>query len=720
MTTIPRELVIKKENRRRKGLIAFFILLSFLNGWFLYQRSLGLYPTIIVTAILIALIVVIGIEKEKDGRPKASGVWITLGAVVGLMFIILLGIFGLYIKGPLVITLAELTTAGIIALLKSLPPIKLKNDKEKDIDVKNPNQLKIVAQVLHTQEKYISNFSSSGDEMGGSTTIEHKPHRENIDKVLQEMIDAGIYIGAKTNGNVFVCGTSGQGKSIITIHLHEKFPNNPKLIFAYKPDDVYFRMGVPILDFTKYVPDIFSMDKEAVVRAFMTIIDIANKGITASQIKPLLRNALTESSNWDEVENHLKEKKKHGNDIQAIAIDSILEILPNLRLPAHPIRLELDKQIVIDMTRLANDEVRGFYTEILLYDIWSKLQHELEVSIDKRIIVCIDEVHRILKNQTESTIEKIARDMRRQGMLWLTTQNYADLDPNIKNQCMTQFVFNTAHEHDLEQLKRINDNLPFAVVSLRVGEFVDARQDNIHESIKILKILNLKPDNKPRIEYQPILVEQKKPIVVIPTTTGGSVVMQDHGETLRDRILQVLDKNEESMAISQVAKALYKNEITKDDKDKVKLAVNNEINKLVKEDILDKQTLIDEKDKVEKHVYRKNENLSKFHITIQNRSIKLLKKENITILGVAEHQGIQGEDITLDNYFIECETGLKESLGAFDKKVMGHSKPVIIVVPNKEQKERYSDLPSVQNRKAQVVLLSTLIRVVKEFVESKK
>ncbi|MEM3404883.1 MAG: hypothetical protein QXV17_05965 [Candidatus Micrarchaeaceae archaeon] len=65
------------------------------------------------------------------------------------------------------------------------------------------------------------------------------PHRG---KIPIRPVDMKNYIAQKANKNIFICGTSGQGKSYLTRYLLSLY-DSQKLIFNFKPNDEYLKMG---------------------------------------------------------------------------------------------------------------------------------------------------------------------------------------------------------------------------------------------------------------------------------------------------------------------------------------------------------------------------------------------------------------------------------------------------------------------------------------------
>lgn len=540
---------------------------------------------------------------------------------------------------------------------------------------------------------------------------EDKPERVEDAAEILPIVE---YIDKKHNPHVLLVGASGTRKTT-TMNFIIKKRKETKIILNFKAGDLHLKTGLRVIDVSKNAPNPFS-DVSAYNSAFETAYHIVpeRRAYMATQSSPVLNESVRHSKNFGE---QIRFLEREGSDV---ALGLLNQVRPLVIDSSTLISLDLSKDVVLDFSGFEFDVAKVFYAELILNQIWNILKRKRY-----NVLIIIDEAHHILGVPT-TKINDFLKEGRSLGIaVYCSTQGWMDVADGIRSNFATKLVFKTDDSETLNQLSKIpSANLNY-VSHFAVGEFTDVGFPKLDKFVPIFYLaqnkedldnimqIEMKIENQEKIEWKKEEVEPQ--VVIMPTISGGSVTIQDREESLRDNILAVLDKNEESLAISRVANALYKNESARAEKNKLKLVVNDEINKLVKEEVIDKQTLVCGKGKAEKHVFRKDENLSKFHVTLQKRSVKLLGNNNIPILGVADHQGIQGEDISLDNCVIECETGLKESLGSFDKKVTEHVKPVIIVVPNNEQKERYSYLPSVSSGKAKVVLLPELIQAIKEF-----
>jgi hypothetical protein len=95
-------------------------------------------------------------------------------------------------------------------------------------------------------------------------------------------IDILEYIGSKANTHLFFSGRSGVGKSTCAQWLTMRL-GQARVIFSFKPDDVWLKMGYPILDVQDAAPNPFR-DAQSFVSAFLIANPITSQGIQASYI----------------------------------------------------------------------------------------------------------------------------------------------------------------------------------------------------------------------------------------------------------------------------------------------------------------------------------------------------------------------------------------------------------------------------------------------------
>ena len=116
------------------------------------------------------------------------------------------------------------------------------------------------------------------------------------------------YIHSKSNRNVLITGSSGQGKSKLTRHLLSEMPYQ-KLIFSFKAGKEYLKMGYAIRDISKGLPDPFS-NPEAFINAFVVAFQMGSIGIQASLIPTTLENLVKKSPSWQDFSKNAERELK--------------------------------------------------------------------------------------------------------------------------------------------------------------------------------------------------------------------------------------------------------------------------------------------------------------------------------------------------------------------------------------------------------------------------
>jgi hypothetical protein len=290
------------------------------------------------------------------------------------------------------------------------------------------------------------------------------------------------HIEEKANQNVFVCGASGQGKSILMRRLLTLMDGYQRGVFTFKPKDEYLSMGFPIADVTEIMPSPFE-DLDAFTSAFAITFPLDNVGITASQVPSFVRDLARGCNGWEEfvkaVEKRIHETK---DKIQLSALHFIEEHVKGLHYETKTSNtsllsllsiLRLDT-LVIDFSGL-NDGAKVFYAELFLRQLWTELKQGHR---EKKLVVSVDEAHRLTNGtfgRYHSVIHEISKEIRLSGALWVSTKNYSDLEDGIRNQFETKFVFRTTSEADLDALKTIDPMVSYTVSSLPDHYFVDAK-----------------------------------------------------------------------------------------------------------------------------------------------------------------------------------------------------------------------------------------------------
>ena len=279
----------------------------------------------------------------------------------------------------------------------------------------------------------------------------------------------------KENANVFTAGASGAGKSSLARLLLWKFEGRSRIIvFSFKSNDTHLRIGYPVADIGELAPNPFT-DVEAMVSAFAIAFPVSAIGVTASQIPSLVRELAYDCASWKDFDRNLERRIAETKDrVQLSALFFVKEQTMSLHpRDADPKKAGLITQareggidLVLDFAGLP-DSAKTFYAELLLRGIWNGLRKKTtEAGAPKKTIVYVDEAHRLTRGTFEkyhSILSEMAREIRERGALWTSTQNYTDIDDDIRNQFASQYVFYTSSMADLEALKTIDPMLSWTV-----------------------------------------------------------------------------------------------------------------------------------------------------------------------------------------------------------------------------------------------------------------
>ena len=468
------------------------------------------------------------------------------------------------------------------------------------------------------------------------------------------------YIENKVNQNVLICGTSGQGKSRLMRYLLY-LSKEQKIIFSYKENDDYLKMGYNIFDIKLEMPDPF-LDTESFVNAFLITYPIQNMGIISQYIPIFIREIAKISLDWNDFLNNLNIKLKSSKDqIQRSAYLFIIEHSKALIGTNYKKDINFgEESIVLDFSNV-NESSKTFYSELILRILWKKLTKE-----QKKIIICIDEAHRLLYNfeRYQSIYIEMSREIRAFGKLWTSTQNYSDMPSYVRNQFATQFIFNTSIRDDLDQLSIIDPKLRWAVANMAKHCFTDARYPWIFKVVPEFLIY-----------WYPLDIERSKNLLNIVNYDAEII------KILRDNVLSV-DK------ITEIISKNYNIE-----KNTVKINVKNSLIKLIKNKEVNK--VLYESDYLYFGKTLDSSNLSLFHKFMENKIIDILNDLNIKVNNIA-NKGQELPDIITEKFNIEIETGLKHDLTDLKKRTSLGNKPNIIVIPNKLLFQRYNKIKNAK------------------------
>ena len=289
------------------------------------------------------------------------------------------------------------------------------------------------------------------------------------------------YIHGKSNRNVLITGSSGQGKSKLTRYLLSEMPYQ-KLVFSFKAGEEYLKMGYAIRDISKSLPNPFS-NAEAFISAFVVAFPIGSIGIQASLIPTTLEKLVKKSQSWQDFSKNAERELKTTKEANVrSALSYIKAQAPRLAYSSSGFAIG-SETAVLDFSAL-NDDAKSFYAELALRQVYSGMEQRKR----KDVLICIDEAHRLTTGnfgRYHSIIVEMSREIRDKGMLWVTTQNYTDMPDSIRNQFASQFMFKSTGQNDMIALKAIEPLLGWTVSSLPNHYFVDAQFQNLHTFIPV-------------------------------------------------------------------------------------------------------------------------------------------------------------------------------------------------------------------------------------------
>lgn len=554
----------------------------------------------------------------------------------------------------------------------------------------------------------------------------------------------------KENENTLVAGTSRAGKTTLVNWMLGKAPHKRKVIISFKTGDEYLFMGMefPVVDVSRIIPDPFT-DVEAFVCAFAVTFPISTVGVIASYVPVLLREVVKESKTWEQLESIVdKEVKETKDTMKRSALGFIREhIKPLAAYGSNPMPIP-EGNVVLDFGGL-NEDAKTFYAELILRKLWNDLK---DGRISDRTVVAIDEAHRLSRarfEKYESVLHEMARQIARWGALWVTTQNYTDIDDIIRGQFSYQYVFKTTTEADLTALGKIDGVLSWTVSSLPLHTFTDARHPEIHRNVPVLYYRSnmLLPDEEKEAEQQASLVPEGMEVedhkgrkvyrLVVKSEPKAPQVRQKAAIEYRAEVLAIL--KERPAHASKIGRTIAeKHGIAKDE---AKLGVKEVLQKLVNEGIVERAKFDTEPEGRASVIlyYLKGENESSLHTHMIEEARRLLEERRMPIIHVAksgedslpdietgERRGPSmavidpasgiGVAVSPGGFNLEVETGLKKDMTGLLKRIEASPKPTVIVTPNAEVADRYAKVIDAEP----ILAHKTNVMTFAEFEESAK
>jgi hypothetical protein len=331
---------------------------------------------------------------------------------------------------------------------------------------------------------------------------EEIPGREIIrEETYPRVIEFRDYLAEKGhNKNIAIIGMAGSGKTELTYFIISQMKEYKKIIFQYKNSDRYRELGIPVLFVKHFSPAVFR-DKEAFTQAWITAFAVDNRGITASQIIPLIREIVNKCNNWKEfkagVEARLNEEK---NGITSSALSDILLKIDSV-YSENQYDLEIPDNIVVDFEGL-NKDAFIFFAEYLMREIYEQVKAGTRTGT----MIFIDEAH-VFTRSGNTIIPELSAIIRSRGAFLFATQRASTIAGDIKGNAGTQFCFKQTEREDLNEVRALSVVYHWIVQRLMPYEFVDLAQADSHEGIFVFRLFNPKPTFKPVIEWK---VERQK------------------------------------------------------------------------------------------------------------------------------------------------------------------------------------------------------------------
>ena len=551
---------------------------------------------------------------------------------------------------------------------------------------------------------------------------ERRPSRP--DDVLHNVIPFPDYIEEKANGNCYIAGQAGMGKTALLEFLVELY-DNPKLILSskvMKEEDRDFELGYNWISMETHLPDPFR-DKEACAKAFSVTFAIERAGIMADSVQRIAETILRGSSNWAEVRAELKKLQNSGSGFRGDILQTILDRIESLEGKGEAVVIDYDKNNVLDFSKL-NDTAKTFYMELMLRQIDNESKTVRQGKTP--VIVVIDEAHRLADgdNPTKakaSILNIMVRESRLHLKIFCASQNITDIYEDIRANFGSVFSFRTRHEKDMTFLEKISDNMKECVTNLKQREFVDVMQEGQNRRISIMfadmSIVLLKKRHyaEKRLKTSSPSVKTEAKIESTPESPKESSISDTFGglkpeEKVYDyekRVLELLERKPEN--ISQLALIISKE--TGEIQDAVKLKLRNKvIPRLVDKDSISSMPLVTHKFKGKRtpvYYFKNDKQLSNFHVLMTDLVKKECQKTGVEILKEA-YVGIQSCDLETKSQLVEVESGLKHSYTDLIERITKAVKPVIVVVPNLEVLLRYEDKLKDQLNKCVITTLADL------------
>lgn len=550
--------------------------------------------------------------------------------------------------------------------------------------------------------------------------IIHRIENKDLNGFLQVKIDSVSPKGydiieesqSKPNKTILINGGARNGKTELGMYLCLKLLHR-KIVISFKkfqPTKRDFDIGYHWIDVSQYFPNLFS-DGRSFCEAFRCAFfsDLSSRGLMIDTILTKVNEVMeSKPQNFEEFFKALDRVSRSGqwdSNITNIVKSKVKKLqIEGAKHGVVDFRLG---NIVIDLGNLPDDEVKSFVAELFLRQI-NRLEEESQNT--EKIYLVIDEAwHCLMSRQQQSIIGTMLLQGAYYIHLIIITQNYTQLDEEYRGHVGSHYCFRNTNDTDLKAIADgygafVRDGvrqLPdFCYTDLRYAHGEIALP---YWKLNWEKLQRLKEESKQNKVNQNYTDENFGEEVVETVKVDNKT-----DEDLKEKIIFTLEKSDVSLYGYQIAKA-----VGLSSKDAIK--IRQPLRKL-----LDEEKIIEDKLQLRKKVvtYYSLPDTEQFH----NLMLKETEDEDSSCgcrIVKKAIRGVSEPDFEIEKnervYLQEVESGRKSSIGDFNKRVEGYDKITIIILPNAEQKERYSYLSCVQNEKAKICLIPEIEKILAEF-----
>lgn len=536
---------------------------------------------------------------------------------------------------------------------------------------------------------------------------------DNYIRVVKKEVSSKLYdllgeVEQRNNRSILVAGVAGVGKTFLLEWLtwqhtdlqeFAKYGTEKPNVIVFSPKTIPYNATpdfawLPRADISKKIPNPF-LDYQALESALTVcfIAEIRSKGVVAVSLKPLLAEIMKASpKSWSDIYDTIKQLKKKSNTDE-MALQTIENIVRAVERPISNETVSFDSDIVLDFGGFGNNKMlKSFYMELYAHAIFAQ-QYEKNA---KPTLIVVDEAHYLLRYAEQGSIIGTIMREGRIGIraVYLATQHLTDIADDLR-QVGAELMFHTGNPSDFDAVRVVK---PFMADALRwlssKHEFIDLKQQS--EKDEVVYVFKLDDANFIKFRNIPFVTVEEKTEPETKQETHDTQLALPVPTDVGKQILEALEKSEFALTKSDIAK---KCGIPDNHK------VLHALRKLLDDESVGVDDILLRKKEVHYYYIPKLE---------QCHNLELVRtKERIISVGwkiVFENKhGIQGADFIIEKngiqIVIEVETGHKKSLGDFNSKVEAYDKPVLIIVLNSKQKERYSYLSCVNSGKARILLI---------------